>query len=75
MGNATVPLIYFGAAVLLFCILSGKWILLAYLAVFLLMYLAVLLYTVYLEYNVQDYLEKEAQRLKRERLRLGRVRL
>ena len=55
-GNAREPLLYIFGAVVLFCTLSGKWWIMAYLFGGLLLFGVVLLYTVYLEYNAQEYL-------------------
>ena len=52
-----------------FCVLSGKWHLLLYAAGAVAMFLVVLLYGLYLEYNVQEELER---RRKAEALNLAR---
>jgi dolichyl-phosphate-mannose--protein O-mannosyl transferase len=58
LGNATEPLLYMFAALLLGCLLSGKWWLMAYLFGAVLLFCVALLYAIYLEYNAQDYLER-----------------
>jgi hypothetical protein len=61
-GNATEPLLYIAAAVLLACVLSGKWIILAYAIGGAVTYAIVLLYALYLENNAQTELERQRQR-------------
>ena len=54
LGNATEPLLLFTALLLTFCVLSGKWWLLAYAATGVLLFGLVLLYALYLEHAAQD---------------------
>ena len=55
-GNAKEPLLCLFGAMVLFCTLSGKWWIMAYAFGGIVLFCVVLLYTVYLEYNAQEYL-------------------
>ena len=57
-GNATEPLLLATSLLLTFCVLSGKWWLLAYVGVGLLLFGLVLLYALYLEHAAQEAVER-----------------
>ena len=59
-GNATEPLLCMLAALVIFCVLSGKWWLMGYLAAALVIFAVVLLYALFLEHNAQTELERRA---------------
>ena len=52
---------YIGAILLAMCWLSGKWWILIYVFAMLAVYAVALLYALYLEYNVQNELERKAK--------------
>ena len=72
LGNATEPLLLLFAVLLLVCILSGKWWIMAYAIGLIVLYVVVLMYAVYLEYNAKEYLEQQAMMDARRRRGLGR---
>ena len=71
LGNATEPLLYVTYALLAFCLLSGKWWLMAYVLATLVLFGVVLMYAVYLEYNAQAELERRYKEQARFKQRWG----
>ena len=63
------------AILLGFCVLSGKWHFLIYMAAGVALFLVVLLYALYLEYNAQEELERQRKEQVRDQLRFGRKRI
>lgn len=72
LGNATEPLLLIFSLITLVCILSGKWWIMGYTLGLVALYVAVLMYSVYLEYNAKEYLEQQAMMDARRRRGLGR---
>ena len=60
-GNATEVVIGLFGALVLFCVLSGRWWVLLYVLGILTIFGFVLLYAVYLEYNAQSELDRRAR--------------
>lgn len=71
-GNATEPLLLIFSFIVLICILSGKWWIMGYAIGLILLYIVVLMYAVYLEYNAKEYLEQQAMSDARTRRAAGR---
>jgi len=61
LGNATDALLLVASLLVAFCVLSGKWWVMGYALVAIVVYLLVLLYVLYLEHNAQEFLEKQYQ--------------
>ena len=58
-GYATEPLLLLFGILLLACILSGKWWMMAYALIGVLLYALLLAYALYLEHDVQTELERK----------------
>ena len=57
-GNATEPLLMIFGVILLACILSGKWWMMAYALIGVVLYLVLVAYALYLEHDAQTELER-----------------
>ena len=59
LGNATDALLLVASLLVTFCVLSGKWWVMGYALMAVVVYVLVLLYVLYLEHTAQDFLEKQ----------------
>ena len=71
-GNATQPLLYFLYILLGICVLTGRWYFLLYALAGVLLFVVVLMYAVYLEYNAQRELERRRREEAAAYARFGR---
>ena len=62
LGNATEALFYIFLIIVGFCVLSGQWWIMLYVMAAVALFCVALAYAMYLEWNVQEYLEEQRKK-------------